>query len=99
MRSLSNIGRIFYGISMAGIGFQIIYYRDFPYWLIPPKHDWIPSLSMFAFIFGIMFVLTGVCIVFEKRTKTISLLTGTILLLIFCFYFIPYQFMSSARYI
>jgi hypothetical protein len=98
MGSLSKIGRILYGIAMAGIGFQIIYYHDFPYWLLTPKHSWIPGLVMIAYIFGILFVLTGACIVFEKKARTVSLLTGTVLLLIFCFYFFPYQFMSSSRY-
>ena len=94
-----NIGRIFYGIAMTGIGFQLIYYHDFPYWLLPPKHSSIPGLIMIAYIFGIMFVLTGACIVFEKKTKAVSLLTGSVLLLIFCFYFIPYQFNASSRYL
>jgi uncharacterized membrane protein len=98
MRNLSNIGRIFYGIAVSATGFQIIYYHDFPYWLIPPKHGWIPGLAMIAYVFGIMFVLAGACIVFKKKTRHVSLLTGTILLLIFCFYFIPYEFMSSSRY-
>jgi hypothetical protein len=98
MRNLFNIGRILYGLAMAGIGFQIIYYHDFPYWLLPPKHSWIPGLVIIAYIFGILFVLTGACIVFEKKTRTTSLLTGTVLLLIFCFYFIPYEFMDSSRY-
>jgi uncharacterized membrane protein len=98
MGSLSNIGRILYGIAMAGIGFQIIYYHDFPYWLLPPKHSWIPGLVMATYIFGILFVLTGACMVLEKKIMTVSLLSGTVLLLIFCFYFIPHQFMSSSRY-
>ena len=98
MRILSKIGRILYGIAMTGIGLQLIYYHDFPYWLLPPKHSWIPGLVMIAYIFGIMFVLTGACIVFEKKVKAASLLTGAVLLLIFCFYFIPYEMMASSRY-
>jgi hypothetical protein len=42
--------------------------------------------------------LAGACIVFEKKTRPIALLLGTVLLLIFCFYFIPYQFMVSSNY-
>jgi len=98
MGNLFNIGRIFYGIAMTGIGFQIIYYHDFPYWFLPPKHGWIPGLVVIAYIFGIMFVLAGTFIIFEKKTRTFSLLTGIVLLLVFCFYYIPYEFMSSSRY-
>ena len=98
MGKLSNIGRIFYGIAIAEAGFQTIYYNDFPYWLLPPKHSWIPGLVMLAYISGIMLILAGACIVFEKKARTISLLLGSILLLIFCFYFVPYEFMASSNY-
>ena len=89
MGNLSNIGRIFYGIAMAGIGVLTIYYNDFPYMLIPPKHSWIPGLVMLAYISGALLILAGACIVFEKKTKPISLLLGSVLLLIFCFYYHP----------
>jgi len=98
MRHLSIVGRIFFGIAIAGIGFLTIYYGDFPYMLIPPNHSWIPGLEMLAYISGSMFILAGACIVFEKKIKSVSLLLGTVLLLIFCFYFIPYEFMASSNY-
>src|SRR5437762_5982900 len=98
MGNLSIIGRIFYGTAVAATGFQIIYYHDFPYWLIPQKHAWIPGLDIVAYVSGTLFVLAGACIVLNKRTRTISLLSGLVLLLVFCFYFIPYQFMASSRY-
>jgi hypothetical protein len=66
--------------------------------LIPPKHSWIPALEILAYISGAMLMLAGTCIVFEKKTRLTSLLLGTVLLLIFCFYFIPYEFMVSANY-
>jgi uncharacterized membrane protein len=98
MRNLSDVGRIFYGIAIAGIGFLTIYYSDFPYMLIPPKHSWIPGLVMLACISGAVLMLAGACIVFEKKVGPISLLLGTVLLLIFCFYFIPYEFIASSNY-
>jgi len=98
MGNLSNIGRIFYGIAMAATGIQIICYHDFPYWLLPAKHAWIPGLATVAYIFGALLVLAGVCIVFKNRTRTVSLLSGAVLLLIFFFYYIPWQFMVSSRY-
>ena len=98
MRNLSNVGRIFFGIAIAVIGFLTIYYSDFPYMLIPPKHSWIPGLAMLAYISGAMLMLAGACIVFEKKVRPISLLLGSVLLLIFCFYFIPYEFIVSSNY-
>jgi len=98
MRNLSNVGRIFYGIAIAGIGFLTIYYSDFPYMLLPPKHSWITGLVMLVYISGVMLMLAGACIVFEKKVRPISLLLGSVLLLIFCFYFIPYEFLVSSNY-
>ena len=98
MRNLSTIGRIFYGIAIVVIGFLTIYYKDLPYMLIPPKHLWLSGLVMIIYVFGALFILMGTCIVLGKKTRLISLLLGTMLLLIFCFYFIPYQFIVSANY-
>jgi uncharacterized membrane protein len=98
MRNLSNVGRFFYGIAIAALGFQTIYNSDFPYMLLPPKHNWIPGLGIFSYIFGALFILSGACIVFEKRIRPISLLLGAVLLLIFCFYFIPYEFTAGSNY-
>ena len=95
MKDLSNIGRIFYGTGMAGMGVVTIYYRDFPYMLIPPKHSWIPGFVMLVYISGALLILAGGCIVFEKKTKTISVFLGSVLLLIFCFYYIPYELTNS----
>ena len=98
MRNLSKMGRIFYGIAIGGMGFLTIYYRDFPYMLIPPKHSWIPGLAMLACISGGMLILAGASIVFEKKIRSVSLLLGGVLLLIFCFCFVPYEFTVSSNY-
>jgi hypothetical protein len=98
MRNLSDIGRIFYGIAIAGMGALTIYYRDFPYMLLPPKHSGIPGFVMLTYISGALLFLVGACTVFEKKIRPISLVSGTVLLLIFCFYFIPYEFIASPDY-
>jgi len=98
MGNLSDVGRIFYGTSIAGMGCLTIYYDDFPYMLIPPNHSTIHGLEMLAYISGTMLILAGMCIVFEKRTRLIALLLGGVLLLIFCFYYIPYEFIKTSNY-
>ena len=98
MGILSTIGRVFYGIAIAGMGFLTIYYADFPYMLLPPKHSWISGLVMLAYISGTLLILAGACIVFERKIMTISLLLGSALLLIFCFYYIPYELLATSNY-
>ena len=57
--NLSGIGRISYAIALTATGFQTIYYHDFPYWLLPPNHAWIPGLI--AYIAGALIVFAGAC--------------------------------------
>jgi uncharacterized membrane protein YphA (DoxX/SURF4 family) len=99
MANLSNIGRIFYGIAIAAIGLQSIYYHDFPYILSLPDHFWLTGHIILAYIWGIMFVLAGVSMLFKIRTRQISLLFGSVLLLIFFFYYIPYEILTNPNYL
>lgn len=99
MGKLSNIGRIFYGIAIAIMGFLTIYYHDFPYMMIPPHRSWISGLAIVAYISGAMLLLAGAAVVLDKKPMPISLLLGTALLLIFCFYFIPYELIASSNYL
>jgi len=94
MGNISTIGRIFYGIAIAVLGLLTLYYHDFPYMLIPPHQ----GLVIVAYISGIFLVLAGACIVLKKKILPVSILLGGVLLLVFCFYFIPYQLMDSSRY-
>jgi len=99
VKNLSVIGRIFYGIAITIMGLQAICYADFPYMLIPPKHSGIPGIVVIAYIFGALLMLAGVSIVLNKKIRLFSALLGSILLLIFCFYFIPYQLLANPNYL
>jgi uncharacterized membrane protein len=96
LKKLYNVGRIFYGTAIAGLGVQTVYYHDFPYMVIPPNHSWVPVI--FTYVCGILLALAGTCIVFNKRAGSIALGLGVMLLLIFCFYFVPYEFMATSNY-
>src|ERR1700677_2997417 len=95
MGNLSKVGRIFFGIAIAGMGLQAIYYGKLPYMLIPPTHFPSNVHAILAYIFGFILSLAGFSMVFGIKAKPISLLLGALLLLIFCFYYIPYQFISN----
>jgi hypothetical protein len=99
MENFSHIGRIFYGIAIAGIGLPTIYYIDFPYMLFPSQDFMISSHIILTYILGALLILVGVCIVFEKKIRPVSFLFGCALLLIFCFLFVPYMFSANANYL
>jgi len=98
MENISRIGRIFYGLALAEIGIQAIYCRDFPYMLFPSNHLVVPGLAILAVIGGVLFILAGASIIFEKKVRQVSLLSAGVLLLIFCFHYIPYEFIVSGNY-
>jgi hypothetical protein len=98
MGNLPRIGGIFYGTSIAAMGLLTIYHKDFPYMLIPARHSWLVGQVLIIYIFGALLFLAGACITFGKMTRPVSLLLGSVLLLIFVFYFIPYEFLVSPKY-
>lgn len=98
MTNLSNIGRTFYGAAIAEIGLQAIYEHDFPYILQLPGHFPIIGHVIFALLFGLTFTLAGVSILFKKWPREVSLVFGAMLLLILCFYYIPFEILTSPNY-
>jgi len=99
MRDLSKIGRIFYGIAITAIGIQSIYNRDLPYIVSLPDHFPLPAHITIACIFGIIFTMAGLCILFEKNARPVSLWFGGLLLFLFFFYCVPYEILTSPNYI
>jgi uncharacterized membrane protein YphA (DoxX/SURF4 family) len=95
MGNMSNTGRIFYGVAIVGIGLPAIYYKDFPYMLFLTQPSLVPLL---VYMTGILFVLVGASIVLGKKIRLVSVLFGLILLLIFCFNHLPYEFGSGSHY-
>jgi uncharacterized membrane protein len=66
--------------------------------LIPPTQFTVPILTALAYISGIILALAGICIVLKIKPGPVSLALGTALLLIFCLYYIPYEFLVSPNY-
>jgi len=98
MRNLSDIGRIFYGIAMAEMGLQTIYCHDIPYFMLPPVHPGKTGVIILTLILGIVMTLAGACIAFRKKARQAALLFGGLLLLIFCFWYVPYELIASPNY-
>jgi hypothetical protein len=85
-------------VGIAALGALIIYHRDLPSFLIPAKHAWISDHVFVVYMYGALLFLAGAWIVFRQNVAPIALPLGTILLLIFCLYFVPYELTQSANY-
>lgn len=98
MGILSHIGRIFYGVAIAATGLLTTYYRDFPYYFIPPHHVWLTDHVAAIYLSGALLFVAGAWILWGKRLAPVCFLLAAALVLIFCFYFIPYELSASAIY-
>jgi uncharacterized membrane protein len=91
MEKLVKTGRVFYGIAMAAVGFQQFFNADFAAMILPPLHPWIPGLPFWAYFSGAALMASGAAIIFGKKVRITTLALGSILLALFCFYYIPYE--------
>jgi hypothetical protein len=64
--------------------------------LIPATHSATVTIELAAYGAGILLTMAGIFIDFKIKARATSLLLGSVLLLIFCFCQVPYQFTSSA---
>jgi len=83
-------------MAIAGLGVATIYYNAFPYPLLPPRNFTTPGL---AYASGIIFIFVGAWLVTGRKARPVALLFGGALLLIFCFYHIPYELLISHNYL
>ena len=98
-KSIQYMGRIFYGIALVGTGFPAIYFNAFPYYLLPPQPFLTPGSAMIHYVLKRLLILVGTCVVFIKKIRPATLLFGGVLLLIFCFLYIPYQCMGNPKHL
>ncbi|MEO6722644.1 MAG: hypothetical protein ABIN67_19900 [Ferruginibacter sp.] len=89
MKNLINTACAFYGIGVAGIGFQQFIYSDFRPVLLPPWPLWMHA-SMLAYVTGGALVIAGICILLLKNIKEVSLLLGLLFLMMFLIFHVPY---------
>jgi len=91
MDILIKAARLFYAICMAGLAFQQFFYADFRPVIFPTWPSGIPGLAIWAYLSSIIFIVSAVAIVLGKRAREVSLVLGGILLLLFCFGYVPYE--------
>jgi uncharacterized membrane protein len=90
MEKSIKIGRIFFGIAIAAVGFQQFFISDFHPMILPPHHDWIPGRAIWSWLSGASFMAAGLSIFLGKNGRTVSIILGAVLFALFLYY-IPYE--------
>lgn len=95
MEIFSKIGRIFYGSAIAATGVQQFFFREFFQILFPPLPYRIPGLLFVAYLVAILLLVAGTAIVLNKKTKFFAYTLGSLFLLLFIFFYVPYELFIS----
>ena len=81
MRQLKTIGKIFYGLGIAGIGGLHFIYPGFRPVLLPVPPEATQNLNFLVYLTGAVLVFVGIFITLRQNVKTISLFLGLLLML------------------
>ena len=81
MRRLIPIGKAFYGLGIAGIGFLHFIYAGFRPFILPIPSESTQHLQFTVYLTGAILVAAGMAIVFMKHVKNIAIFLGLFLLL------------------
>jgi uncharacterized membrane protein YphA (DoxX/SURF4 family) len=85
---LSTLGRLFFAISMVAFGIQQLVTGDFVR-LVPPLPAWMPSHSFWAYLVGIVLIVTGIAIGIGRKARWAAAVVGAMLLLSILFLHLP----------
>ncbi|MCR8561372.1 hypothetical protein KXD93_27210 [Mucilaginibacter sp. BJC16-A38] len=91
MEKLIKAGRIFYGIMIAGLGVQQIFYADFRPVIFPPWGASVPGIAFWAYLFTVVLIAAGICIIIDKWAREVSLILGGLFLLLILLCQAPYE--------
>ena len=81
MQQLKSIGKIFYGLGIAGIGSLQFIYAGFRPVILPIPPEATENLNFLVYLTGAILVFAGVYIALRQNVKTISLFLGVLLML------------------
>jgi uncharacterized membrane protein YphA (DoxX/SURF4 family) len=98
MEVLIKAARISYGIMIIGLSAQQIFYKAFRPVILPPWHFSSPGFAFFVYFVSAVLIIGGLVIIFDKQARLVSLILGSIFLLLFLFCQIPYELFADPYY-
>lgn len=90
MENLLLAGRCFYGLGVAGLGFQQFIYAGFRPVFFPPWPLWVHTSTLLAYLVGAALVVAGVFLILGRKTGVVSWWLGGFFLFLFLAFHTPY---------
>jgi hypothetical protein len=98
MEILIKAARISYGVMIAALGVQQVFYKAFRPVILPPWTSTSAAFTLCVYLVSAILILGGMAIVFDKKAKMVSLILGGIFLLLFLFCQVPYLLIVDPYY-
>lgn len=95
MKYLIKTGQVFFALALLVYGAQQFYFGDFRKVFFSPYQQHLPFLPVLAWLFGLYLIVSGVLILTGKKGKTVAVVLGFVLLLLFVSTQITYQLISE----
>jgi uncharacterized membrane protein YphA (DoxX/SURF4 family) len=97
MNYLIKTGRVFYSLALIVYGLQHFYFGNFRNVFFSPYQEYLPLLYLFAYLFGIYLIISGILVFVEKKGKIIALLMSAVFLILFLCTQLSFQLISQTN--
>ena len=95
MNQLIRIGRAFYAVALIVYGCQQVYFGTFRDVFFSVYQQHLPFLNVFAWLFGLYLIITGVLLVVSTAGQKAALLLGAVWLALFLGTHLTYELMAE----
>jgi len=79
--TLRNIGRIFYGLGIVGIGGLHFIFKGFRPLIMAIRVEDPGKISVLIYLFALYMIISGMLIIFNKKVKMVSIILAYVLIL------------------
>lgn len=91
-----TIGRIFFGVGIAGLGLMHFFFPGIRPIILPELTDIPAPFSFVGFLTGFLLTASGVVIAIGKKSSSVSLIMGAVFLGLFVFGHLPWSLTSGS---
>ncbi|MEJ1238022.1 hypothetical protein WBG78_07835 [Chryseolinea sp. T2] len=96
MNTYLTIGRVFFGVGIAGLGIMHFFFPGIRPIILPELTDIPPGLSFIGYATGLMLTASGVLITIGRKFNTLSLVMGVVFAGLFVFGHLPWSLTSGS---
>lgn len=98
-KNIEDVGRIFYGIAITGIGVLHFIFKGFRGLITAIQPEKPETISVIIYIFGLYLIISGILIVLGRKLKTTSIILAYVFILFLLFGHLPRRLVDGPQYL